>query len=664
LPAWLIAILLVLLTIAIYWPATRCDFFNTDDPVNVTANVQVRKGLTMDSIKEAFLDSQHTLLWQPLTTLSHTVVFQVFGLNPWGHHLGNVLLHALNAGLVFALLQRMTGVMWRSLLVAALFAVHPLRVEPVAWVTERREVLSTFFGLLALIAYARYVEQAEGRKQKAEMGKGFHVSRFTFHASSFYLLSLFFFAFGLMSKPTLVTWPFVMLLLDYWPLRRFELSTLSSQPSTMLRLVTEKIPFFVFAVAASLVTIVVQKRGGALAAGESLALSARIGNALISYCRYLWKMIWPSDLAAYYPHPGHWSLGMVLLAGGLILGISGLVWVSRRRYPFLLMGWLWYCGTLVPMSQVIQTATQSMADRWTYIPSLGLLILTVWGAYELTRRWRYQVPALSVAGSGVILLCVALTRQQIGYWRNSETVCRHALEVTEDNPVVRSALGAALVTQGRIDEAIRQFQEAIRLRPDYVLAHYNLGVTFGKKGQIDDAIRQFQEAIRLRPDYDLPHGNLGAAFYQKGQIDDAIRQFQALVQLKPYDAEAHCSLGAAFVKKGQIDEAIRQFQEAVRLSSDSADTHFKLGTIYYQQGRTVEAIRQFQETIRLKSDHEQAHNNLGAALGLTGQIDEAIRQFQAALSIKPDYADARRNLDAMLATKARFSQPQGARSNP
>jgi hypothetical protein len=634
--------MVVLGTMALFWPATRCDFVNLDDGLHVTANARVQSGLSWENIKWAFLNPVANN-WHPLTVLSHMLDCQMFGLRPWGHHLTNVLLHALNAGLVFGLLQAMTGARWRSLLVAALFAVHPLRVESVAWVTERKDVLSAFFGLLALVFYARYAEgrgrKSEGRRPRAEgnpkskarspkpeaiglwsvVGSPSTLRSATedgwslcsLPSSLFYLLSLCFFALGLMSKPMLVTWPFVMLLLDYWPLGRTaeggmrsadsrnpstlrsaateDGSTLRSPPSAvplrrtgaatedghhvlrftfhvsrpaLLPLFLEKLPFFALSAIASVVTFVVQQRGGALAVGESLPLSARLGNALISYCRYLGKLFWPTELAVVYPHPGQWPLGKVVLAGGVILGLSLLVWVQRRRYPYLLMGWLWYCGTLVPVSQVIQTGAHAMADRWTYLPSLGVLILTVWGAGELTRRWRYQALALSVAGGGAIVLCLALTRHQLGYWQDSEVLLRHALAVTENNDLAHKNLGAALYQQGQIDEAIRQFQEGVRLKPDDADTHYNLGVALDKQGQIDEAIRQFQEAIRLKPD------------------------------LAP------------------------------------------------------------------------AHNNLGTALGLTGQTDEAIRQFQEALRLKPDYAEARKNLDAVLATKAQASPPPGATTNP
>jgi hypothetical protein len=378
-----------------------------------------------------------------------------------------------------------------------------------------------------------------------------HRSLITDHRLLFYLLSLFFFALGLMSKPMLVTWPFVMLLLDYWPLRRFELSTLNSQPSTILRLVREKIPFFVLTALMSAVTVRVQRHAGVLAAGETLPLGGRLGNAVISYVRYVGKTLWPTELVAVYPHPGQWPLWQVLLAGGLIVGVSLLVWVPRRRSPYLLMGWLWYCGTLVPVSQVIQTGGHAIADRWTYVPSLGLVILAVWGASELTRHWRYRALALSCMGGAAIFLCLALTRHQIGYWKDSEILFRHALEVTVNNDAAHNGLGVALDEKGQFSEAIPHFLESIRLNPNHADVHYNLGVAFYQTGRIDEAILQFMEAIRMRPDHAQAHNNLGTALGMKGQTDEAIRQFQEALRLKPDYAEAQKNLDIVLATKAR-----------------------------------------------------------------------------------------------------------------
>jgi Flp pilus assembly protein TadD len=602
-PMWLPAVLLALVTIALYWPALSHDFVNYDDDVYVTENLHVQAGLSWENLKWAFCNPV-CVNWHPLTVLSHMMDCQLFGLKPWGPHLVNVLFHALNAALVFVLLKQLTGVTWRSVAVAALFAVHPLRVESVAWVAERKDVLSGFFGLLALIFYARYVRSLRPVfNRKAAIGN--------------YLLALLFLALGLMSKPMLVTWPFVLLLLDWWPLNR--VPDFRFPISDLKRLLVEKIPFFALAAVLSYVTFVVQKQGGALPVGETLPLGARAGNALVSYCRYLGKLFWPTDLAVFYPHPGYWPVAQVLLAGLLLAVISVLLFVQRRRHPFLLMGWLWFLGTLVPAIGLVQVGEQSMADRYTYIPSLGVLILTTWGVYELTRHWRNQVITLSAAGPAVIILCMGMTRQHLAYWQDSETLSRHALEVTESNYVAHKNLGDALNKQGQIDEAISQYREVIRLRPGFVEAYNNLGIALRNQGQIDEAISQFQEAIRLKPDYVKAHNNLGDAFGKKGQTDEEISQFQEAIRLKADYAEAHYNLGTALGNKGLTDEAIRQYQEAIRLKPDYAEAHNNLGAALFNKGQTDEAITQFQEAIRLKPDYVQAHNNLGVALGKKSQ---------------------------------------------
>jgi Flp pilus assembly protein TadD len=671
LPAWLLALLLALVTLALYWPATQCDFVNYDDTMYVIDNSHVTSGLTLANAGWAWRTG-YAANWHPVTWLSHMLDCQMFGLKPWGHHLINMLLHASNTALVFLVFRRMTRATWRSLMVAALFGLHPLRVESVAWVTERKDVLSAFFGLLALMAYARYAQgrgrKSEGRRPKAEGNPksearspkpeaagpwsvvsgpstlrsvtedGWSLSHLP--SPIYYLLSLCFFALGLLSKAMLVTVPLVMLLLDYWPLRRAGAAaedghhvsrfTFHVSRPALLPLFLEKLPFFALSAILSIVTFLVQQHGGAVAAVENVPLGARCGNALISYGRYLGKLFWPTELAVFYPRPEHWPLGQVLLAGGVILGLSVLVWVPRRRAPYLLVGWLWFLGTLVPVIGLVQVGQQAMADRYTYLPSLGLLILTVWGACELTRRWRYGVLALAVAGGAALVLCLALTRQQLGHWKDSETLFRQALAVTENNQIAHNQLGTALDKKGQMDEAIRQYQEAVRLKPDYADAHNNLGAALDEQGQSDEAIRQLQEALRLKPDH----------------------------------AEAHNNLGIALGKQGQTDEAIRQFQEAVRLKPDYADAHYDLSVALGRKGQTGEAIRQLQEALRLKPDYAEAHNNLGTAFYQQGRTGEAIRQFQEALRLNPEYAGARKNLDAALATKADSPPPPGAAANP
>ena len=601
---WLLAGLLALATIAVYWPATRCGFVDYDDDLYVTSNFHVQHGMSLENLKWVFINPVAGN-WHPLTMVSHMLDFQFFGLNPWGHHQTSLLLHALNAMLVFVLLQQTTGAPWRSLLAAVLFAVHPLRVESVAWVAERKDVLSGCFGLLALIFYARYAQQRSKSEKQNDGGSG-GLAHILQPSTLDYGLALILFALGLMSKPMLVTWPFVMLLLDYWPLQRFKVQGLGFR---VKGLVVEKIPFFALAGAVSVVTFLVQKQGGGVITVENLPFGARLGNALISYCRYLGKMFWPTDMAVFYPHPGYWPMAQVLLAGALLCGISVLLWMQRNRYPFLLMGWLWFGGTLTPVIGLVQAGGQSMADRYTYMPSVGVLIMVIWGVNELTRRWPLRVVALA-AGLIAVILCLTLTRQQLGYWRDSETLFRHAIAVTENNYIALANLGIALDEKGQTDEAIRQYQEVLRLKPDDADTHNNLGTDLDMKSQTDEAIRQYREALRLNPEQADAHFNLGNALYKQGQFDEATRQFQEVIRLKPENADARFNLGNAFYKQGRFDEAILQYQEALRLKPSDPKIHNNLGDIFFKQGRIEEAISQFQETLRLKPDFSQAQNNL------------------------------------------------------
>jgi Flp pilus assembly protein TadD len=630
-PGWLVAAILALVTLALYWQATHHDFINYDDDEYVTSNIHVQNGLTVESVKWAFLNPV-SANWHPVTMLSHMLDCQIYDLKPWGHHLTSLLLHAFNTVLVFLLLRRMTGARWRSALVAALFAWHPLHVESVAWVAERKDVLSGFFGLLALLFYARYA-QSEPQSSKFKIQN--------------YLLSLFFFALGLMSKAMLVTWPFIMLLLDYWPLQR--ITGDKWQVASFVRLVREKIPFFALAATASAATLVVQK--GAILSAENMPMGARVGNALISYCRYLGKIFWPTDLSIFYPHHKYWPLEQVLLAASFLGGVSVLLFLMRRRWPFLLMGWLWFVGTLVPVIGLVQVGGQAMADRYTYLPSLGMFIIIIWGAYELTWRWRYHVIISSVAGSVAIILCLCVTSQQLEYWQDSETLFGHALAVTEDNYVAHNNLGLALEKKGQTDEAIRQYQEAIRLTPGFAEAHNNLGIALQNQGQLDEARSQFQEALRLEPNNAEIHNNLGASLSETGQTDQAIGQLQEALRLAPDNSDAHNNLGKALGMKGQTDEAIGQFREALRLNPGFAEAHNNLGIALRQRSQIDEAMSQFQAAIRLKPNDAGFHNNLGATFYQKGQTDEAIAQFQEALRLNPDYAQARDNLAHTLETK-------------
>ena len=724
-PVWLLAALLVLGTMALYWPAMRCDFINYDDDWNLTENVHVLKGLTWEGITLFLLDPLEPPGWSPLTMWSHMVVCQLVGLNPWWHHWVNVVVHALNAALVFALLRQMTGAKWRSLWVAVFFAFHPLRVEAVAWVTQRRELLSTFFGLLALIAYVRYARSTVISDQSSRGCATNNGPRTGEHRLLWYWVSWFCGLLGMMSKPTLVSWPFLLLLLDYWPLGRWDVSSLRALRSSLFRLVWEKAAFFVGVGCMGLGTFVVSGFQGALALGSHLPLGVRVGNAMISYCGYLGKLFWPTDLAVLYPLPGHCPLWQVLLAGALLLGVSTLVLLWPRRHPYLLVGWFWFCGTLVPVSQLVAVGAQAMSDRWSYSPSLGVLILLIWGAYELMRgkaaggvereereergsvghalarstlhASRSTPILLSVAGGVAMVLFLAMTRQQLSYWQDSEALFRHTIEVTKANYYACNNLGSAFSKKGQIEEATRQYREAVRIKPDYPQGRINLGLALGQagrsdeavtqlreglrlnpqfhdghyllglalvqNGQIDEAIRQFREALRVDPDHVGTHNDLGLALGRKGRMDEAILHLREAVRLNPYHAGAHINLGVALSQKGRSDEAIAQYQEALRLKPADGDLLHNLGAALAKRGQLDEAMRYYQEALRLEPDRAETHNNLGTALYQQGRTGEAIREFQAALRLKPDYADARKNLIVALAAQANPAPPPGTTTN-
>jgi tetratricopeptide (TPR) repeat protein len=542
-----VCVLLFGLVVWTFLPALHNGFVNYDDDVYVTGNAHVQGGLSPASVVWSFT-SMDASNWHPLTWLSHMADCSLYGLSPEGHHFTSVLLHAINTVLLFVWLRRMTGAGWRSLFVAAVFGLHPLRVESVAWVAERKDVLSTLFGLLALMCYSRYVEQFKIQNSKFKIA---------------YFLSLLFFVFSLMSKPMLVTLPFVLLLLDWWPLQRIRNAECGMQNFKLLFL--EKIPFFVLAAASCAVTYLAQKHGGAMVLMAGQPFPARVENALVSYCRYLGKLFWPDHLAVVYPVVDHWTTLVVALAVALLLAVSAAALILRRSHPYLLTGWFWFLGTLVPVLGLVAVGEQSMADRYTYFPLIGVLLMVAWGAEELTQSWRSQAFALTAASLIIIGTCILLTRQNIVYWKNSETLFRHVIAATRDNYSAHCSLGNALMSAGRPDEALAEFQTAVSLKPGSSENHCNVGVALASLNRMDEALAQFQIAVKLNPDNGLAHQNLGMALERMDRLEDAAREYEEAVRLMPSYAPAHNSLGIALAKKGRLDDATAQFQDAVRL---------------------------------------------------------------------------------------------------
>jgi len=606
-----ISLLLIAVTLAVFWQVGGHEFVNFDDDIYVTENRYVQAGLTGDGVIWAFTATLEAN-WHPLTWLSHMLDYQLYGLNPKGHHLTNLLFHLVNVLLLFLVLARMTGALWRSALVAALFSLHPLHVESVAWVAERKDVLSTFFWILTMWAYVRQVERP---------------------ALNRYLLTLFFFALGLMAKPMLVTLPFVLLLLDYWPLERFGIGQLdtdtratASAPSTfkeqtfpIFRLFWEKAPFFVLATASSVVTFVVQQQGGTVKAVEVFPVKIRIANAMFSYVSYMGKMIWPQGLAVFYPHPGN-SLPMWQAAGAglLLLGITILVLRAARRHQYLLVGWLWYLGTLVPVIGLVQVGDQAMADRYTYVPLIGLFIIISWGVPELLAKWRHRAIVVPIVTAAVLIVLVSFTWRQLQHWQDSISLLQHTLNVTKNNALAHNNLGNTLVQQGKIDEAITHFVSALRIKPDSSNAHNNLGIALLELGNIEGAIAHFTETLRLQPDLAETHNNLGVALFKQGRLDEAVAHYLSAVRLKPDYEEAYNNLGNALALQGKLDGAAAQYAKALEIRANYPEAHNNLGVALARQGKLKEAIMQFREALRLKPDYGQARVNLKIALEQAG----------------------------------------------
>ena len=613
----LVCLLLVLATLTVYWQVKDHEFVNYDDDTYVTENHHLHNGLTRESVIWAFT-ATHGANWHPLTWLSHLVDFQLYGLSPTGHHLTNVFLHLVNTLLLFLLLKWMTGTLWRSAFVAALFALHPIHVESVAWVAERKDVLSTLFLLFTLLSYIRYVEKP---------------------GISGYLLTVLFFILGLMAKPMLVTLPFLLLLLDFWPLKRFTFgqswqsraskshhSINTRNKMHLLYLLVEKIPFFTLAAISSVVTLIVQKSGEAVGTLAAYPLSIRIANALLSYVMYIIKMFWPQNLAVFYPHPGL-SLPMWQAAGAglLLLVISvAVTWVGRR-YPYLPVGWLWYVGTLVPVIGLVQVGSQAMADRYTYVPLIGLFIIMAWGVTDLLGRWRYGKAALTLAATSVLSVLIVCATLQVSYWKDSLTLFEHALRVTENNSQMHNNLGNVLAERGDLEEAISHYTKAIKINPNYGEAQINLGVALAKRGKLEDAIRHYSAALRLKPNSPELHNNLGVALFGQGNTPGAIHHYLVAVQLKPDYAEAHNNLGNALAQQERLAEAEDHYSQALKIRADYPEAHNNLGVALARQGKFHEAITHFTQALRLKDDYVQARANLKLALEEARRADHGAK---------------------------------------
>ncbi|OPY05779.1 MAG: TPR repeat-containing protein YrrB [Syntrophaceae bacterium PtaB.Bin038] len=655
----LIAIALAALTAALYAQVGSFDYVNYDDPFYVQENLIVQRGLTAYGVKWAFMTT--TLgNWHPLTWLSYMLDCRLFGAGPGAHHLVNVLFHALNAVLLFLVLERMTQARWRSAFVAALFALHPLHVESVAWIAERKDVLSTFFWMLTLWAYAVYAERPGPKR---------------------YLPVLVFFLAGLMAKPMLVTVPVILLLMDWWPLKRLDDARQAApaqasadpqprekkdrrrkaqrgQPATQdksgrgaapfLPLLTEKIPLAILSVVFSAVAIVTQQKSGAVVPLTQMFLGDRVGNALVSCVLYLWKTIWPSGLAVFYPlRP--WPPAAVLAAALFLAAVTAGALRWGRRFPYLAFGWAWYLVTILPVIGLVKLGDAAMADRYTYVPLIGPFVALGWGACDLAARLRLPKAVLPAAACGALAACAIVTHGQIAHWRDSHSLFTRALAVTEKNYLAHSNLAVALIVDGRIEEALSHIERALAIQPRFAGAHFNRGVALARLGRGDEALPPFLKALEINPAFPDANYTVAGIYLSKGDLDRAIEHFERAIRTPEPQPKAYAGLAEAYTLKGRMDEALSYSLSALEWQPADAKLHYNIGSIYIYKGRIDEAIGHFQEAVRLSPDYSRAHNNLGSALMLRNRTDEAIDHFREAVRLDPDYGMARENLRDALA---------------
>ncbi len=563
----LICLALAIMTVLIYGSVRDCDFINLDDNRYVYENAHVQSGFNKESLKHAF--SFDVSNWHPLTWLSWMLDHRLFGLNPAGYHLVNLLFHVANTLLLFLVLRRMTRRIWPSAFVAALFAAHPLHVESVAWISERKDVLSAFFWILAMGAYGYYVERPQIRR---------------------YALVMLFFAFGLMSKPMTITLPFALLLLDYWPLRRFPITDAHPQNGAkenllaLSRLLWEKAPLFALTILSGVITYLAQREGGATQGGKVLSVAVRVGNAVISYVAYLGQMIWPRDLAVLYPHPEKVQLWPVLGAAFLLIAITAAVIWRAKKSPYLVTGWFWYLGTLVPVIGLVQVGIQSRADRYTYLSLIGVFIMVAWGASDLLKKWRYGRAALTAASAAILMCLAILTVKQVGYWQNSITLYDHTLGVTQSNWLIYNNRGNAHNVQGRYQRAIDDYDMALGIKPQYAEAYLNRGAALNALGNERQAIEDFSRAIAIRPDHAEAYINRGAVYNNLGRYREGLEDLNRGIGIKPGYAEAYFSRGVAYGALGRNREAIEDFDRAIHLKPGFAGAYINRAVVYFNQG--------------------------------------------------------------------------------
>jgi tetratricopeptide (TPR) repeat protein len=617
-----ICLWLALVTLLVYMPVFQAQFIGFDDDEYVFANPHVLSGISLANLRWAFV-TNHAANWHPVTWISLMLNSQYLGRSAGAFHAINLLLHIANTLLLFLWLYGTTGAKWRGALVAALFALHPLHVESVAWISERKDVLSTLFWILTLIVYTDYA-------------KTDRISR--------YFFALLLFVIGLMAKPMLVTLPFVLLLLDYWPLGRFE-------ARRTFRLLIEKLPFLAFSIASSIVTVVAQHGVHAIAPLDLAPIFVRAQNATVAYMAYIGKLFRPIDLAVFYPYNRHPSLLLAFLALAALVIVSAAAILIRRHKPYVLTGWFWFLITLVPVIGIVQVGLQSMADRYTYIPFIGLFIILAWGGWDALNRLRIPRFVQALAASIALLLCAGLTRAQLRYWNDSVALFQHAVNLTVGDGAAAANLGYALAEQGQHEKAIGYYKAVLRSHPrGDATVWNNFGASLAATGKLEEAIDAFQNALKLDPSMGDAHENIGLALVRSEKQQESLIHFRDAARLKPENARIHNIYAVMLGEAGRTDEAMQEFQTALRLAPSSAATHANLANLLAKQHARDEAMAHYSEALRLDPAFVEAHSNIASLLLEVGRTDDAAAHYIAALLSKPDYVPAMVGLAWVYAT--------------
>ena len=636
-----ICLLLVLATATVYYQVVKFDFINFDTDQYVYENSYVMEGLTVGSINWAF-HTMHLSNWHPLTWLSHMLDVEMYGMDAGRHHLTNMLFHIANSLLLFVILKQITVAKWRSAIVAALFALHPLHVESVVWIAERKDLLSTFLGLLAIMSYARYMQRPGIRD---------------------YLLTVLFFILSLMAKPMMVTLPFILLLLDYWPLRRFHFDRSGTSKgrqkaslSSPISLVIEKIPLFILSAASSIITIHAQNIGGSTASLTAVPLQLRIENAVVAYGVYIGEMFWPFNLSIYYPYPDMLPIRKVILCVLLLTVITYFAIRLIKSRPWFLVGWLWYLGTLVPVIGIVQVGGQAMADRYTYIPLIGLFVIIAWGLNDLLAFRSHNKLVLTVISLVLVGCLSAVTWNQVGYWKSSETVFKHALAVTENNLIAHNNLGSALAAAGRQNEAYVHFSSALKINPKFVHANVNIGVELLRQGRLDEAISQFIGALKLDSDNAEAHNNLGLALIRQGKVAAAVRHFQVAVKQRPTYVDARRNLNLALFIQRKINQAVANIDKALINGAEDPNLEIKLGNLSKEKINLDLAVGLFNKTLSLQPGYTKIDpEDIPVVGGAKKRYEDALFLLLEVSQLRPDVAEAYYHIACIYARQGRIA---------